>query len=70
MKRFFTVAGILSALILAGAELDNGGLNVLFGDGHVDLLKRGDIPDEGKTPGVKKGAFYYSLNKTGSWYVE
>ena len=46
----------------------NGGLNVLFGDGHVDLLKRGDIPDEGITTGVKLKAFYYSLSKTPSWF--
>ena len=46
----------------------SGGLNVLFGDGHVGYLRRSEVPDENKTTGVKLKAFYYSLSSTSSWF--
>ena len=46
----------------------NGALNVLFADGHVDLLKKEEIPDGAKTSGVANKAFYNSLSATASWF--
>ena len=46
----------------------SGGLNVLFGDGHVGQLKRGEVPDNKLISGVYAKAFYYSLSDTPAWY--
>ena len=52
----------------AMAARHSGGLNVLFGDGHVRWLKQGEVPDENIISGVTGKAFYYSLAKTPAWY--
>ena len=45
----------------------SGGLNFLFADGHVDQLKRDDVPDEQKKTDTAKKAFYNPSSKTGAW---
>ncbi|MBO4491417.1 MAG: prepilin-type N-terminal cleavage/methylation domain-containing protein [Lentisphaeria bacterium] len=49
------------------AARHTGGLNVLFGDGHVDWLNQRDIPDESKKSGTNAKAFYHPLSSTGAW---
>ena len=46
----------------------SGGLNVLFADGHVNWLKRCEVPDNNINPGVNDKAFWNSLSTTDSWY--
>jgi len=46
----------------------SGGLNVLFADGHVNWLKRSEVPDNNINPGVNNKAFWNSLSTTDSWY--
>ena len=45
----------------------SGGVNILFGDGHVGFLKRGAVPDEGVVSGSYKRAFYYTLAPSPAW---
>ena len=46
----------------------NGGLNVLFADGHVNLMKKNEIPDNKINPGAKDKAFWDSTSKTPEWF--
>ena len=42
----------------------SGGINILFGDGHVGFLKAGAVPG---TDQYQK-AFWYPISKTESWF--
>ena len=42
--------------------------NVLFGDGHIELLRESVIPDKSKWKKCADKAFYNPLSTTGEWY--
>ena len=46
----------------------NGGLNVLFADGHVSSMKSADIPNNSVTSGAKDKAFWNSRSSTPAWF--
>ena len=46
----------------------SGGVNVLFADGHVKWMKQSEVPDNNKTSGANKKAFWDSTSETNSWY--
>ena len=46
----------------------SNGCNILYGDGHVGYLKRGEVPDEDVKSGVYKKAFWNPVSETGSWW--
>ncbi|MBO4490835.1 MAG: prepilin-type N-terminal cleavage/methylation domain-containing protein [Lentisphaeria bacterium] len=43
------------------------GVNVLFGDGHVDWMRRDDVPDQSKVSGTSGRAFYNPMSDTPEW---
>ena len=46
----------------------SGGLNVLFGDGHVGYHRRNEIPDNNINSGVVNKAFWDPLANSPSWF--
>ena len=46
----------------------NNACNVLFGDGHIELLRESEIPDDNRWSGSKSKAFYNPLSTTGDWH--
>ena len=45
----------------------SNGCNILFGDGHVSYMKRGEIPNQ-KYISCYTKAFYHSLAESPAWY--
>jgi len=46
----------------------NDGANVLFGDGHLEWLRKSLIPDQNNWPGSNDKAFFNPRSNTGDWY--